>query len=54
MTRKIFLSIMAASVIALIASIIIIMGCMYDYFGGVRERQLNGELTLAAAGVEKD
>lgn len=54
MTRKIFLSIMAASVIALIASIIIIMGCMYDYFGGVRERQLNGELTLAAAGVETD
>lgn len=54
MTRKIFLSIMAASVIALIASIIIIMGCMYDYFGGVRERQLSGELTLAAAGVEKD
>lgn len=54
MTRKIFLSIMAASVIVLLASIIIIMGCIYDYFGGVRERQLSGELTLAAAGVETD
>ena len=52
MTRKIFLSIMSASVIVLLASIIIIMGCIYDYFGGTKERQLDDELSLAVRGVE--
>ncbi len=52
MTRKIFRSILAAAGFALLASILIIMGCMYDYFTGVQTQQLWDELSLAACGVE--
>ncbi len=52
MTRKIFQSIMIAVVAVLLASILIIMGCLYDYFTGVQERQMEDELTLAMTGVE--
>ena len=52
MTRKIFLSIMAAAAVVLLCSVLIIMGCLYDYFGGVQERQLEDELALAQTGVE--
>ena len=52
MTRKIFLSIMAAAAVVLLCSVFIIMGCLYDYFGGVQERQLEDELALAQTGVE--
>lgn len=52
MTRKIFLSIMAAAAVVLLCSVLIIMGCLYDYFGGVQERQLSDELALAQTGVE--
>lgn len=53
MTGKIFRSIVAAAGCALLASVLIIMGCLYDYFGGVQEQQLWDELSLAAAGVEQ-
>ena len=36
----------------LLASLLIIMGFLYDYFGGVEENQLRDELSLAAAAVE--
>lgn len=36
----------------LLCSVLIIMGCLYDYFGGVQERQLEDELALAQTGVE--
>ena len=52
MTRKVFLSIMAAAAVVLLCSVLIIMGCLYDYFGGVQERQLEDELALAQTGVE--
>ena len=52
MTRKIFLSIMAAAAVVLLCSVLIIMGYLYDYFGGVQERQLEDELALAQTGVE--
>ena len=52
MTRKIFLSIMAAAAVVLLCSVLIIMGCLYDYFGSVQERQLEDELALAQTGVE--
>lgn len=53
MTRKIFRSILAAACAVLLASIGIIMGCLYDYFGGVQTQQLYDELSFAAVGVEK-
>ena len=43
---------MAAAAVVLLCSVLIIMGCLYDYFGGVQERQLEDELALAQTGVE--
>ncbi len=53
MTGKIFRSIMAAAAVALLASALMIMSCLYDYFGKIQAQQLMEELSLAAAGVEK-
>lgn len=53
MTRKIFKSILAVAGSVLFASIVIIMGCLYEYFEGVREDGLIDELGLAAAAVEE-
>ncbi len=52
MTEKIFRSIMAAAGCVLLACILIIMGCLYEYFGDVQTKQLEDELAFAAAGVE--
>lgn len=54
MTKKIFKSIMIVAGAVLIASLVIIMGCLYRYFSDVQEKQLEDELTLAAAAVEKN
>ena len=48
MTRKIVL--VAGTV--LLASLLLILGYLYDFFGGVQETQLKDELTLASAAVE--
>ena len=52
MTKKIFQSILLVAGCVLLASLLIIMGFLYDYFGGVEENQLRDELSLAAASVE--
>ena len=52
MTKKIFQSILLVAGAVLLASLLIIMGFLYDYFGGVEENQLRDELNLAAAAVE--
>ena len=52
MTKKIFQSILLVAWCVLLASLLIIMGFLYDYFGGVEENQLRDELSLAAAAVE--
>ena len=52
MTQKIFQSILLVAGCVLLASLLIIMGFLYDYFGGVEENQLRDELSLAAAAVE--
>ncbi len=52
MTKKIFQSILLVAGCVLLASLLIIMGFLYDYFGGVEENQLCDELSLAAAAVE--
>ena len=54
MTKRIFRSILLVAGAVLLASIVLIMGVLYGYFGGVQERQMEDELTLAAAGVETD
>jgi len=52
MTKKIFQSILLVAGCVLLASLLIIMGFLYDYFGGVEKNQLRDELSLAAAAVE--
>lgn len=52
MTGKIFRDIMLAVCGVLLASMMIIMGCLYDYFGSMQKTQLWTELDMAAAGVE--
>ena len=54
MTKKIFKSIMVVAGAVLIASLVIIMGCLYSYFSNVQGKQLADELSLAAIAVEKD
>ena len=53
MTNKIFRSILLASLAVLLASLVIIMGCLYGYFSDIQEKQLKDELNLAAVAVEE-
>ena len=52
MTKRIFRSILLAVLAVLLASLVIILGLMYEYFAGVQESQLKDELGVAAAAVE--
>lgn len=54
MTKKIFKSIMIVAGAVLIASLVIIMGCLYRYFSDVQMKQLEDELSLAAVAVEEN
>jgi len=53
MTSKIFKSILAVAIAVLLASLVIIMGVLYPYFGHVQESQLKDELSLAASATEQ-
>ena len=53
MTKRIFHSSLAVSAAVLLANIIIVMGCLYQYYRDIEESQLADELYLAAQGVEK-
>ena len=53
MTKKIFRSMIITAGAVLLASMVIIMGCLYEYFCGVQEQQLKDELSLAASAVER-
>lgn len=54
MTKKIFKSILLVAGAVLIASIVIIMGVLYQYFGTVQESQMKDELSISAVAVEDD
>ena len=51
MTKKIFRSTVAVGLAVLLASLLIIMGALYSYFGHVQEQQLRDELSIAAAAM---
>ena len=53
MTSKIFKSILSVAVAVLLASLVIIIGVLYPYFGGVQESQLKDELSLAAEATQQ-
>ena len=52
MTSKIFRSIFAVALAVLLAALVIIMGVLYGYYGGVQKKQLAGQTAMAARGVE--
>ena len=54
MNRKIFKSIIAVAVAVLLASLVVILASLYEYFGGVQEEQIKDELSLAAISVSED
>ena len=53
MTSKIFKSILSVAIAVLMASLMIITGVLYQYFGSVLESQLKDELSLAASATEQ-
>ena len=53
MTKKIFRSIVLVAASVLLASLVIILSCFYDYFARLQKQQLKDELYLAAASVEE-
>lgn len=53
MTSKILRSILSVAVAVLLASLVIITGVLYQYFGNVQEAQLKDELHLAAGAVQQ-
>ncbi len=54
MTRKIFRSILAVAGTIFLLSLLLILGCLYRYFGSVAQKQMEDELSLAAVSVEQN
>ena len=52
MTKKIFKSILIVAGTVLLASIVIIMGCLFEYFSNIQKDKLADELDIAASAVE--
>ena len=53
MSGKISRSTLVIAVAVLLANLVIILGCLYNYFSTVQVNQLKDELRLAACAVEK-
>lgn len=53
MSKRIFRSALTIVAAVLLASFVIVLGCLYDYFGTVQANQLKDELRLAAYAVEE-
>ena len=53
MTKKIFRAIMIVASTVLLASFVIMMAFLYNYFGGVQEAQLKDELGIVGVAVEE-
>lgn len=53
MTKRIFRSIVFVAASVLLASLVIILSCFYDYFGRLQKQEMKDELYLASAAVEQ-
>ena len=53
MTSKILKSILSVAVAVLLATLLVITGVLYQYFGGIQQSQLKDELSLAVNAVEQ-
>jgi len=54
MTKRIFRSIFLVASVVLLASLLIIMGVMYEYFTNMQKEELKVQTALAAHGVENE
>lgn len=54
MTKRIFRTVFIVAISVLLASVILFIGVLYDYFTGVQYRQLKMQTDLAAQGVVSD
>lgn len=54
MNKRIFRSILLVAGVVLLASFLIILDCLYGYFGNLQEGQLRDELSLAVSAVEQE
>lgn len=54
MTKRIFRSICFVATGVFLASLVLFMGVLYDYFSGVQKNQLRMQTSLAAQGVENE
>ena len=52
MTSKIFRSTLSVAIVVLMASLVIVTGVLYQYFGDMQRNQLKDELTLASHATE--
>ncbi len=53
MTSKIFKSILSVAVAVLLATLLVITGVLYQYFGDIQQAQLKDELSIAARATEQ-
>lgn len=53
MTKRIFRSIVFVAASVLLASLVIILSCFYDYFGRLQKQEMKDELYLVSAAVEQ-
>ncbi len=54
MTKRIFRSICFVALSVFLASAVLFMGILYEYFSGVQKNQLKMQTSLAAQGVENE
>lgn len=54
MNKRIFRSILLVAGVVLLASFLIILDCLYGYFGNLQEGQMRDELSLAVSAVEEE
>lgn len=54
MTKRIFRSVLFATTIVFLANLMIITGCLYNYYQNIQEKQLQNELRLASYAVESE
>lgn len=53
MSHKIFKSTMVVAIAVFLATVLLILGALYNYFGSIQRNQLQSALNLAVQGVEK-
>ena len=53
MTSKILKSILTVATVVLTASLLVITGVLYQYFGNIQKAQLKDELNLVAKATEQ-